>query len=182
MAEGALRTALLVEVPEAAPAVSDWLERTCGAKPSSGVPPHVTVLFPFVPAALVDIELIDDLRRVFAAFDAFEFQLSAAEPVPLTSSISHRSHPSPSEPSTKAVVDAYPGYKPYEGQFDSIVPHLTVAEGRGSDPRPGGRRDFVAHFRSPPPRARSLLLEELEPDSARWRALEPGSRSARSST
>ena len=65
------RTALVVEVPEAAAAVDGWRERTSPAKPSNGVPSHVTVLFPFVPAAEVDDELIRKLGELFAALPSF---------------------------------------------------------------------------------------------------------------
>ena len=48
-----LRSALSIAVPEAAVAVEEWLERTAYSKPSSGVPAHITISFPFVPAAAI---------------------------------------------------------------------------------------------------------------------------------
>jgi 2'-5' RNA ligase len=33
----------------------------------------------------------------------------------------------------RAIVEACPAYQPYGGQFDSIVPHVTVAHGAGLD-------------------------------------------------
>ena len=77
-----LRSALLVAVPEVAPAVEPWLERTAVAKPSRGVPAHVTILFPFVPAQEIDGALIEDLTAIFARFPAFEFRLSRLERFP----------------------------------------------------------------------------------------------------
>ncbi len=43
-------TALVVAFPEAWPIVDGWRERTCLDRPSIGIPPHVTLVFPFVPA------------------------------------------------------------------------------------------------------------------------------------
>jgi hypothetical protein len=76
------RTALIVAVPEAAALAEPWLERTCRAKPSTGVPAHITLLFPFVPAARIDPALIDDLRGLFGEFAAFRFALRRAERFP----------------------------------------------------------------------------------------------------
>src|SRR5262249_20863154 len=59
-----LRSAVIVPVPEAAAAVDDWRERTCEAKPSTGVPPHVTLLVPFVAAAEITNHVIAELHDV----------------------------------------------------------------------------------------------------------------------
>ena len=66
--EDGLRSALVVALPEAAPAVDGWRERTCADRPSAGVPPHVTILFPFVPAAELGAGTIDRLHRLFGRF------------------------------------------------------------------------------------------------------------------
>ena len=46
----ALRSMVIIPVPEAADAVDRWREETCNDKPSIGVPAHITLIFPFVPA------------------------------------------------------------------------------------------------------------------------------------
>ena len=66
-----LRTALVVGVSEPAPIVDGWRERTCSDKPSIGVPAHVTLLFPFVPAERLDDRLLAELDALFARFDPF---------------------------------------------------------------------------------------------------------------
>jgi hypothetical protein len=66
--EEALRSALIVAVPEATSTVDGWREHTCADRPSIGVPAHVTILFPFVPAPEIDVALVDDLRGLFARF------------------------------------------------------------------------------------------------------------------
>ena len=161
------RTALVVEVPEAAVAVDPWRERTSPAKPSNGVPAHVTILFPFVPAAEVDDGLVGELRAFFAALPAFRFELRECRHFPAVLYLA----PEPPEPFvalTETVVAAYPGYPPYEGVFAEVVPHLTAAEGdhavlaraegeiRQSLPIAAEAREVV-------------LLEEVDPELGRWR-------------
>jgi 2'-5' RNA ligase superfamily len=117
------RTALIVAIPEAEPAVGalrlahDW-------SAPLGVPAHVTVLFPFADGTEVDEPAI---AEVVAGFPAFDFELDRAcrfegGPVWL--------HPEPSEPFaalTRAVWHRFPAYPPYEGAHDTVVPHLTVS-------------------------------------------------------
>jgi 2'-5' RNA ligase len=163
----ALRTALVVEVPEAAAAVDGWRERTSAAKPSNGVPPHVTILFPFVPAAGVADELLHGLQALFAGFPSFRFELRDCRHFPAVLYLA----PEPPEPFvslTEAVAAAYPEFPPYEGVFDSIVPHLTAAEG---EPAVLGRaeRDVRQWLPIDAEAREILLLEELDPDLVRWR-------------
>lgn len=118
------RTALIVAIPEAEPAVGalrlahDW-------SAPLGVPAHVTILFPFADSADVDENAVAGLVATFAAF---EFELDRVDrlddgPVWL--------HPEPSAPFA-ALIDAvwrrFPDYPPYEGAHDVVIPHLTVSD------------------------------------------------------
>jgi len=167
MVEAELRSALMVAVPAAASVVDKWREQTCRAKPSSGVPPHVTILFPFVPPERIDDSFIDDLRTLFGAFESFTFELGATGRFPEVLYLA----PDPAEPFmrlTEAVCELYPDYPPYGGVFDSIAPHLTTAEGDA-----GILSEAEADVqRSLPLSAEAdevLLLEEVESNSALWR-------------
>ena len=161
------RSALIVEVPEAHP-THTWLERTAGAKPSAGVPAHVTVLFPFVPAHAIDGTLVEDLGALFAAHEPFAFELRECRRFPQVLYLA----PEPDEPFrllTDAVHAAYPEHPPYEGVFEEVVPHLTAAEGdRETLLRAEGELrpwlPIAAHARE------VTLHEEVEPGSARWQA------------
>jgi 2'-5' RNA ligase len=167
------RSALIVAVPEATPTVEPWLERTVRAKPSTGVPAHITLLFPFVPAARIDSALLEELRDLFAPFAALRFALRRAERFPGVLYLA----PEPAEPFvrlTEAVVTRYPEHPPYESAFETIVPHLTVAE--------GGEQVLAAAEaavrRALPLEASAgevLLLEEVVADWGRW---EPRARLA----
>ena len=161
-----LRTAVVIPVPEVAGLVDGWRERTLLAKPSTGVPPHVTLDFPFVPAARLDDEVVDRLRALFAAVEPFAFELVETGRFPHTLFLA----PVPAEPFVALVERlraAYPEFPPYGGRYDGVVPHLTVAEGEDEllDEAEADVRRFV------PLRAvarEALLLEEAEPHWGRW--------------
>jgi hypothetical protein len=118
------RTALIVVVPEAEPAVQELrLRRDWSAR--RGVPAHVTVLFPFLGTASVDA---DELQALFAQHDAFDFVLDRVEQF---DEGAVWLHPEPSEPFralTAAVWRRWPECPPYEGAHDDVIPHLTISD------------------------------------------------------
>ena len=119
------RSALIVAVPEAEPLVYEWRLRYDNA--SLGIPAHVTLLFPFVPAEEIDDPLIGELRELFAAQPAFEFSLPRVARFPDHAWLA----PEPAEPfrrMTALIFERYPDYPPYEGIHEEVIPHLTVAE------------------------------------------------------
>jgi hypothetical protein len=162
-----LRSALIVAVAEAGPVVDGWRERAANAKPSSGVPAHVTLLFPFVPAAEIDGVLLTELHALFGRFAVFAFGLRELRRFPSVLYLA----PDPPEPfahMTEALVASYPDYAPYGGIFDSIVPHVTVAEGV-PELLDEAERDIRETLPIVAVADEVTLLEEVEPDLARWR-------------
>jgi 2'-5' RNA ligase len=121
-------TALLVPVPEAEPV----LERA-GVTRTTGLPTHVTLLFPFRPAVGVTPAVAVQVRSLCAGFRAFPFRLASMDRFPGVLYLV----PEPAAP-FRALIDAllarWPDCRPYEGAFDEVVPHLTVIEG----PEPEG--------------------------------------------
>ena len=131
-------SAVLVPVPEAERVVSRHRARLDGAA-ALGVPAHVTVLFPFVPPSAITAATLESLAAAVASVGAFdcEFPVTAwfgSDVLWLA--------PRPDEPFrrlTRAVTAAFPGYRPYGGTIDDVVPHLTVGD------RPsGGAADLRA--------------------------------------
>jgi 2'-5' RNA ligase len=121
------RSALIVEVPEAEPLVSDWRAKHDWSA-QHGVPAHITLLFPFVSTETIDDRLHADLRALFAVHPAFSFRLSHVGRFPEVAWLA----PEPAEPFNvliEAISSQYPGYPPYEGIHDVVIPHLTAAEG-----------------------------------------------------
>jgi 2'-5' RNA ligase len=158
------RSALIVEVPEAEPLVSDWRLRYDNA--SLGIPAHITLIFPFVPADALSAELSAELRELFAGQPAFSFSLPRVARFPEVAWLA----PDPDDPFrhlTELLATRYPEFPPYEAIHDEVIPHLTI--GRGD----AAFQDEVEAALAPrlPIAARAdevtLLVED---DSGRWRA------------
>jgi len=148
--------ALVIPFPGLPDVVEDWLERTVATKPSHGMPPHVTVLYPSpgdvvgIAEALLDFSAFDvDFRRL----DRFPGILWLA--------------PEPSAPFrelTNALVARFPGYPPYGGKFADVIPHLTVAQAEQLNDAEAAVTDWL------PLRTRAesvVLLEHVQ--SEHWR-------------
>ena len=162
------RTALIVAVPEAGSVVDPWRELTSrtSLKPSLGIPAHVTLLFPFVPAELVDEHVLVGLRGLFAGVPAFEFALRRTARFRETIYLV----PEPAEPFvqlTEEIVRRFPHYPPYEAAFDSIVPHVTAAHGE-TDLLDQIDADVSRWLPLHSVAREAILLEELEPDWGPW--------------
>jgi 2'-5' RNA ligase len=120
-------TALICRVPEAERYISRYRERY---DPSArrNVPAHVTVLYPFVPLARVDAEVVARLREIAASVRCFDYRLAQMRRFPVALYLA----PDPDlsfSALTDAVWRAFPDHPPFEGKFDTVVPHVTVAHG-----------------------------------------------------
>jgi 2'-5' RNA ligase len=125
-AQGPNTTALIVAVPEAEPVVGE-LRRAYDPSAAWGVPAHVTVLFPFVPAADVDRHTAA-MRELFAETAGFEYRFSR---VGRFGDTTVYLAPEPQQPFTgltRLVAARWPEYPPYEGVHDVVIPHLTVGD------------------------------------------------------
>ncbi|MGH2759911.1 MAG: 2'-5' RNA ligase family protein [Actinomycetota bacterium] len=126
--DGDETTALIVPVPEADPAVEPWRRRYTKGGPR-GMPPHVTVLYPFTPAGALDESALNALAHVIARRRAFTFALPSLDRFHdgvLVLSVD------PREPFNALIGDvcaAFPAFEPYGGQFapEEVIPHCTVA-------------------------------------------------------
>jgi 2'-5' RNA ligase len=107
------RTALIVPVPEA----EGYYDL------GNGVPPHITVLFPFVDGAEVDEAALRDLLGRFPAFD---FVLDRLEHFETGVPWLRPNPPAPFTDLSAAVWERWPDHPPYEGEHDELIPHVTV--------------------------------------------------------
>ena len=121
-------SALIVEMPDAEPVVQDH-RRRWDSSAALGVPAHVTVLGPFMPPSQMDVSVREELASIFGNVKRFDVTFArsdwfgdsvlwlAPEPAAIIRNL------------TSAVVEAFPQYPPYEGEFDEvIIPHLTIAD------------------------------------------------------
>jgi 2'-5' RNA ligase len=118
-------TAVVVLLPELEPLIGG-VRRRYTRDGERGMPPHVTLIFPFADTSALN-DRLEALGRVFAAFAPFDVMLAGtARFLGLL-----YARPNPAEPfvaMTNALVEAFPEFPPYGGEFDEIVPHVTVAQ------------------------------------------------------
>jgi len=161
-----LRSAVSVAFPSVAPVVDAWRERTCEAKPSAGVPPHVTLLFPFVPPSAIDDALVARLEALVAQTAAFDVGFASTGRFPGVLFL-EPSPPGPFLALTQRLEAEFPDFPPYAGAFATSRAHLTVAQGDDAVLHEA-ERDVLpqlplhAHVRE------ALLLVEREQDHGRW--------------
>jgi 2'-5' RNA ligase len=97
-----------------------------------GVPAHVTLLFPFVPAIDVqpaDVQQAAETVRRTPCFDVEFREVTTFDPLPGKEGVVWLA-PEPAGPfveMTHALAERFPGYLPYEGIHDTVIPHLTLA-------------------------------------------------------
>jgi 2'-5' RNA ligase len=123
----ALKSGLIIEVPEAEPAVSEPRSRMDG-NARLGIPAHITVLFPFMPPAHIDDAVLRRLACVFAATPAFEHRLVRTSWFDEDVLWLAPEDDSPFRSLTESVHREFPDYAHFGGQYENVVPHLTIAD------------------------------------------------------
>lgn len=127
MSDENLESALLLAVPAADPAVGRHRDRFDSSAPL-GVPPHITVLFPFMPPAAIDSEVLARLSGLFAAVAPFTVTLDHTDWFGDHLLWLGPRDPAPMRALTRLAFEAFPGYPPYGGRHEDVVPHLTVGD------------------------------------------------------
>lgn len=137
--DGPYRTIIILPTPEAELFVGELRRRyTPGGE--RGMPPHVTLLGPFVDAAAFTPEIADRLARALADFSAFDFLLArvgtfdsgvlylSVEPIDQVRRLIRR------------VCDEFPDFKPYSVYTpDTVIPHHTLVTAEGFPHGPTAR-------------------------------------------
>jgi 2'-5' RNA ligase len=120
-------SALIVPVPEAEALVGAWRERYDDSA-RTGVPAHLTLLYPFLPPEDVTEADLDQLSALFASTPATRYVLSAVRR--FSRGVLYLA-PEPEEflrDLTTRIWALYPHRPPYGGAFAEVIPHLTVAQ------------------------------------------------------
>jgi 2'-5' RNA ligase len=122
-------TAIVVEVPEAELLVG-FLRREHTPDGAEGLPAHLTILYPFTDTDVLVAGRIRRVCKVLESFSPFDFALCGTGRFPTTTHTVLYLAVEPPEPFialTEALAAEFPEHPPFGGQFDAIVPHLTVA-------------------------------------------------------
>jgi hypothetical protein len=125
MASQGPHSGLIIEVPEAEPAVRHHREHLDANAPF-GIPAHITVLFPFMPPETIDPPALTRLRQLFAGASRFRFRLDHTDWFGDDVLWLAPQNPRPFRALTQRVFRAYPAFPPFDGQFGEVVPHLTI--------------------------------------------------------
>jgi len=161
-------SALVVLAPAAEALVKPFRDRWDPAA-AAGVPAHVTVLYPFHPPAALAPAIAARLARLFAQHAPFDYQLTELRRFPSVLYLA----PEPAAPFralTAAVAGAFPEYPPYGGQFDNVIPHLTVAEQHDADQLAAIEHDVrAACGHRLPLRLRAEAVVLLDNERGAWR-------------
>jgi 2'-5' RNA ligase len=120
-------TALICSIPEIEAYIARFRERY---DPSArrNVPAHVTVLYPFMAPGDITAEVIARLRDIVRAVPCFSYRMAKTRRFPVALYLEPEPDVSFSA-LTNGIFAAYPDYPPFEGKFETVVPHVTVAHG-----------------------------------------------------
>jgi 2'-5' RNA ligase len=125
MATDDRETALIVEVPAAEPVVGSY-RAELDANAGLGIPAHITILAPFLSRDRLGAAERGRLARVFAAVAPFDFRLDRTDWFGTTVLWLAPENPAPFADLIERVFAAFPDHPPFGGQFDEVIPHLTI--------------------------------------------------------
>lgn len=163
------RSALIVPVPEAEPAVRRWRARHDNAA-AAGVPAHVTLLVPFLAPLRIDAAAVTKLATHLDTARGFDFVLSHVArfpPGPAGGGVVYLA-PDPAEPFVRLVdtlTVAYPDHPPYGGIHDEVIPHLTVAEHGSPEELSAAATDLAGRL---PIECRAREIWLMTENAGRW--------------
>jgi 2'-5' RNA ligase len=138
---GQVEAALVIPIPEVEPLVAPFRLKY---DPSAaiGVPAHITINYPFLPGIDPGEDIHQELKELFASTEAFQFTFSQFSRFPDVLYLA----PEPDAPFKQLidlVADRFPESPPYEGAFDEIVPHLTIAQSEDEEVLKSVERELV---------------------------------------
>jgi 2'-5' RNA ligase len=164
MPDGVAESAVVVRVP--VPPAVERLRRRWDRAAQRGVPAHVTILYPFMPAGDLDASVRHALAGIAAEHRPFDVRFDRVGRFPTVVYLAP-DPPGPFDRLTEAIHSRFPDFPPYEGAFEVVIPHLTIVE---STEAPLDEVGTVAE-RALPFRHRVARLEVLvEGPDGRWRS------------
>jgi len=160
-------SALLVPAPGAESLVEGW-RSLYDPSAAWGIPAHVKLLHPFIPPEQIDDALLVSLGELFAHVDAFDVTYGGVAHFPGVLYLA----PTPDAPFralTSRLVESFPGYPPYGGAYEDVIPHLTVVDVRARLDLALMKRAHDELSRSVPVPCRAAEAWLMVGDRRRWR-------------
>ena len=163
-------TAIVMAFEDAEPAVYRW-RRAHTTDGAEGMPAHVTLIYPFAEDSDLVTGQVSELRELLSAFPAFDVRFATFGrfdgPPPVL-----YLEPAPAQPfidMVDAVVRQFPSYQPFGGEYDTVIPHLTVVQTDDQAVVAAAEEDVAEHL---PLVARAGDVRVMEHDrSEGWRTL-----------
>lgn len=124
----ARRSGVIIEIPEAEPAVAEPRARLDQVA-ALGVPAHVTALFPFVAPEGINDRFLRRVSQVAAAVAPFDYRFATTAWFGQQVLYLAPDRAEPFCDLTERLWTAFPDCPPYAGQFTDVIPHLTIGEG-----------------------------------------------------
>ncbi|MBN4046484.1 2'-5' RNA ligase family protein [bacterium AH-315-P15] len=116
----------MLPIPELEKHIGRW-RKTCDPAAMMGVPPHITLTFPFHPWKGCDDPGLKALKDIARAQPPIDLTFEGLGSFPGTLYF----WPEPADVLVdliERIHSAYPGYPPYRGAFEHVIPHLTVGD------------------------------------------------------
>lgn len=115
---------------------------------ADGMPPHVTLIYPFVDDADLSAGEVGRLRRVFGAFAPFDVTFSEFGRFDARPPVLYLA-PEPAQPFLEmvaALAQEFPAHPPFGGVHETVIPHLTVAHAEDATALRGAEDDVRRHL------------------------------------
>jgi 2'-5' RNA ligase len=119
---------LIIPMLAAEGVVGGW-RQSLDPSAAAGVPAHITIHFPWVPADQVDHPVLRDLEEMVTAIPPFEVVFDR---IGWFDRDVLWLDPDPKEPFIAMAAQSaarWPDQPQYGGQFESVIPHLTIGIG-----------------------------------------------------
>lgn len=121
------QSALIVTVPEADQIVARFREQLDSGA-ALGVPAHVTILYPFMPAEMITDDVVDELSRLFLTISSFDVRFESIGWFGQQVVFARPASEEPFHRLTSLVAQRWPAWPPYEGAHADPIPHLTIGD------------------------------------------------------
>lgn len=159
-------SALIIEIPQADAVIGPW-RRALDELAPNGVPAHVTCLFPVPHHDVIRGQAtITAALRGFGAFDyAFTRCAWFGDEVLWLAP----EDPEPFVALTDTLTTAFPHLQPYEGRFDTVVPHLTVGHKCSPQALAAAERDIAPNL---PVHGRADRVSLYSPVGTAWQRVD----------